>query len=237
MVEGFRKLKKELRAHANKERALLCMRYFKTGKGEYGYGDVFLGLTVPMLRKIAKKYADLSLPDIEKLLKSKIHEERFIALVILVMKYTKIETKIETKTKIADFYLKHRKFVNSWDLVDTSAPQILGAYLFGKDTRVLYRLARSKSIWDRRIAIIATQYFIRLGEYKETLAIAELLLSDTHDLIHKAVGWMLREVGNRSRDAEQAFLKKNVRRMPRTMLRYAIEKFPESKRRKYLTER
>lgn len=231
-------LKDDIQSFADPELAKLAMRYFKTGKGEYGHGDVFLGLTVPEQRKLAKKYKSLNFADLAKLMRSRIHEYRFIALVILAMK-VKDKTKIDSDDKkqlreAADFYLKHRVGVNNWDLVDTSAPRILGEYLFHNDRKILYRFAKSKNLWERRIAIITTLYFIRQGQFDDTLAIAKILLYDKHDLIHKAVGWMLREVGNMSRETEEKFLREHYRDMPRTMLRYAVEKFPPRLRAVYM---
>ncbi len=232
MSQDLENLEKELRKKANKQKAVFLSRYFKTGKGEYGEGDIFLGITVPDQRKIALKSLDMPLSDIGELLKSNIHEYRFTALEILVAKYEKVKEK--ERKEIAKFYLSHTTAINNWDLVDTSARDILGHYLFDKDRSVLIQLARSRNIWERRIAIIATHYFIMHGDFKDTLVIAEMLLSDTHDLIHKAVGWMLREVGNKSHTHLEIFLKKHYMNMPRTMLRYAIEKFSPERRRAYL---
>ncbi len=232
MTSTFTDVQRELEKKANKEKAVFLGRYFKTGKGEYGEGDVFLGITVPEQRKIALRFVDLSLSDIAGLLKSGIHEHRFTALEILVMKYEKADPK--EQKEIVKLYLSHTRWINNWDLVDTSAQYILGQYLADKDLSVLYKLARSKNIWERRIAIIATHHFINQNDFADTLNIAELLLADTHDLIHKAVGWMLREVGNKSIDALKSFLNIHYKTMPRTMLRYAIEKFPEELRKKYL---
>ncbi|MDP2855847.1 MAG: DNA alkylation repair protein [bacterium] len=226
-------LRKELCAKANPKKAKILQGFFKTGKGEYGEGDVFIGLVVPETRKIAKKYQTLSLADIKKLLKSKIHEERLLALFILTEQFSKAQE--EEKQKIFKFYLSQTKNINNWDLVDLSADKIVGAHLKEKNKNILYQLAKSKNIWERRIAILATFYFIKQGQFKETLKIAEILLSDQQDLIQKAAGWMLREVGKCCGEKiEEEFLKKHCRKMPRTMLRYAIERFPENKRKKYL---
>ena len=223
-------LKKELKSLSNKEHAVILQRFFKTGKGQYGEGDIFLGLKSEPLTKTAKKYKDLPLKDIQNLLKSKIHEYRSSALVIL-----KEQFKVENNRKqIFSFYLKNTKNINNWDLVDCSAPHIVGKYLIDKNRKVLYKLANSKNLWEKRIAIISTFSFIRENDFKDTLAIGEILLNDKHDLIHKAVGWMLREVGKREQKTEEKFLKKHYKTMPRTMLRYAIERFEETKRQKYL---
>lgn len=225
-------LRKELNKAKNPAKAKIFQRFFKTGKGEYGEGDVFLGLSVPQSRTFARKYHELSYADIKKLLGSKFHEERLIALLILTRNFASGGEKL--KKEIFNFYLKNARFVNNWDLVDLSADKIAGAYLFKKDKAVLYRLARSKNLWERRIAIIATYHFIKNSEYGETLKIAKILLTDEHDLIHKAIGWMLREVGKKSLSAEEKFLKKHYKTMPRTALRYAIERFPKPKRMAYL---
>ena len=223
------KLKQDLESLKDSEKAQIYQRFFKTGKGEYGEGDSFLGLTVPQQRKIAKSYVDISLSDLHQLLDSKIHEFRFTALVILVNKYTKNKDK-----KYFDFYLKNIKNINNWDLVDATAPQIIGDYLLNKNKEVLYQLANSDNLWEKRISIISTLMFISKNQFGDTLKISEILLTDKHDLIHKAVGWMLREVGKRNQKIEEEFLDKYYRKMPRTMLRYAIEKFKEDKRQYYL---
>ena len=215
---------KELRALGNPSDAQFLQRFFKTGPGEYGAGDVFLGIRAPVTRKVAAKYRDMPLTELKKLIRSKEHEARLVALIILTLQYPKADEM--QQQKIYDFYLANTKYINNWDLVDVSAPHVVGAHLFGGSTRALDELASSKDLWERRIAIIATQYFLRKNEFAPTLRIAKKLLKDEHDLIHKAVGWMLREVGDRDRDAELEFLRKHHRVMPRTMLRYAIEKFP-----------
>ncbi len=225
-------LKKELESFANPEKARIHQKFFKTGKGEYGEGDVFLGVVVPDSRKIAKKYKDIELKELETLLNSKIHEERFVSLLILIDKFEKQDE--EKKQEVVDFYLENLKNINNWDLVDVSAHKILGSYLFNKNRKILYNLAASKNLWEKRISVIATLYFIGRNDFSDTLKISEVLLKDKHDLIHKAVGWMLREVGKRDLQVEEDFLKKHYKKMPRTMLRYAIEKFPEEKRQKHL---
>ena len=228
----LKSLRAILKKQANPKQAKIYLRFFKTGKGEYGEGDEFLGIKVPVSRKIAKEFKDLALPEIQELLNSKVHEERLIALFILTEQYRRKD--FEQKKVIYDFYLKNLKRVNNWDLVDLSAEKIIGAYLFEKDKQILFRLARSKNLWDRRIAIMSTFHFIKNGLYDTTFEIADVLLKEEHDLIHKAVGWMLREIGNRDVKIEEAFLKRQYKNLPRTMLRYAIEKFPEKKRQAYL---
>ncbi len=225
-------IKKDLQSRSTKERAIVSQRYFKTGKGDYGEGDIFIGVTVPDTRKIARKYKNITLNEIKQLLESKIHEYRLLALLILVDKYRSSEEK--EKIEICDFYLKHAKYVNNWDLVDSSAHLILGEHLTNKDRSILEKLAKSSNLWEKRIAIIATMHFIRNNEFQETFKIATILLDDKHDLIHKAVGWMLREVGKKDKKAEEQFLKKYYKEMPRTMLRYAIEKFPKDERDIYI---
>ncbi len=228
----FTQLKKELQKLANPEKAKNLQWFFKTGKGEYGEGDLFLGITVPEQRKIAKRYQDLSLKEIRKLLSSRYHEHRLTSLLILVIKYTKSDE--SGKKEIADFYLNNTKHINNWDLVDLSADIILGNYLLEKDRKILYKLAKSENLWERRIAIMATFNLIKNNKFKDTLKISKILLKDKHDLIHKAVGWMLREIGKRDMATEEVFLKIYYKEMPRTMLRYAIEKFNQEKRRTYL---
>lgn len=207
--------------------------FFKTGKGQYGHGDVFIGVTVPEQRRVARAFRELPLAEVAKLLKSAIHEHRLTALLILVEQYKRGDA--EARARIVKQYLAHTRHINNWDLVDTSAPTIIGHYLLDKNRRVLYKLAKSKNLWERRIAIVATLAFIRNGESTDTFATAELLLADPHDLIHKATGWMLREVGARvSRAALVKFIKLHKADMPRTTLRYAIEHFPPEARRAFL---
>ena len=225
-------LKKELQELADEKQAEILQRFFKTGKGEYGEGDIFLGIKVPVQRDVAKKYFGLSLPKIQELLKSNIHEHRLIGLIILSNKYK--ESKEEDQANIFNFYLKNTKNINNWDLVDVTAPNIVGHFLSDKKKNILYDLARSNNLWERRIAIVSTFNFIRQQEFEDTLALSEILLDDKHDLMHKAVGWMLREVGKKDEVVLEAFLKQHYKVMPRTMLRYAIEKFEEEKRKKYL---
>lgn len=229
---GLNGLRKELKNAADKEQAHNLQRFFKTGKGEYGEGDKFYGIKVPVQRRIAKNYAGIPLSDIQVLLDSSIHEERLISLLILVNQYTQGDD--TAREKIFGFYLINTENINNWDLVDLSAPRIIGAHLLNREKTVLFKLAKSTNIWEKRIAIISTIYFIRYMHFETTFQIAEILLNDEHDLIHKGVGWMLREVGNKDLRQEEIFLKKYYTQMPRTMLRYAIEKFPEKKRKDYL---
>jgi 3-methyladenine DNA glycosylase AlkD len=226
-------LQTRLRALGDPADAAFLAGFFKTGPGQYGEGDVLIGVRVPAIRKVAREFKGLPLRQLQRLLHSAIHEERLAALVILVMQADEGDAK--TAKAIYDLYLANTKFINNWDLVDVSAPQVVGAYLADKSRRPLRRLARSPSLWERRISILATFYFIRSGELADTLQIAEMLLGDREDLIHKAAGWMLREVGKRDVAALERFLHRHARAMPRTMLRYAIEKFPREKRRRFLT--
>lgn len=232
-MDQLNRIKIDLERVATKERAQVSARYFKTGKGEYGEGDIFLGTTVPQTREIAKKYKTLQLNEIKQLLESKIHEHRLIALYILVDKYKK--SKDAEKQEIADFYLNHTKHINNWDLVDSSAHLILGIHLSNKDKSILEKLAKSNDLWERRISIISTLHFIRNNQFKETFKIANILIKDKHDLIHKAVGWMLREIGKKDKQAEKEFLNKHYKTMPRTMLRYAIEHFSVDEKSHYMS--
>jgi 3-methyladenine DNA glycosylase AlkD len=221
-----------LRALENPEDARFLQRYFRTGPGEYGEGDRFLGIRVPAVRKLAREFRGTPLDETATLLRSEWHEARLLALLLLVDTYARGDA--DTREAVYRLYRASTRYVNNWDLVDTSAPYIVGAHLEGRDRSELERLARSDSLWERRIAMLSTQHFIRQGDFGTALRIAEMLVDDRHDLIHKAVGWMLREVGNRDRAAEEAFLRRHQRTMPRTMLRYAIEKFPPELRRAYL---
>jgi 3-methyladenine DNA glycosylase AlkD len=228
-------LKNDLQKLADKKRAKQCLRFHKTGKGDYAEGDKFLGITGPDQRLVAKKYIEIKLPDLQKLINSPWHEHRQTSFLILVYKYQKAKDD-KIKKQIFDFYIKNRKYANNWDLVDVSTPHVVGNYVleFNKNKNLLYKYAESKNLWERRIAILATFSFIRDNKFEDTLKISKILLNDKHDLIHKAVGWMLREVGKRNQKVEEEFLKKYYKKMPRTMLRYAIEKFEETKRQKYL---
>jgi len=225
-------IRKELRNLGSKERAKVSQSFFKTGPGEYGEGDVFLGVGAPEMRRLAKEFQDLPVREVRALLKSGIHEERAVALLILVRQYQRGDRK--EQERVYELYMDHLRCINNWDLVDVSAEHVVGAFLKNKSKKPLYRLARSRNLWERRVSILATFHYIKGKEFSETLKIAEMLLSDEEDLIHKAVGWMLREVGKRDLATEERFLKEHYREMPRTMLRYAIERFPEPKRQRYL---
>jgi 3-methyladenine DNA glycosylase AlkD len=227
-----KKIKKALRGCARPGKARILQKFFKTGPGEYAQGDTFIGVMVPEIRAVARQYRDVPLAIVQKMFTSKIHEERLCALFILVEQYRRASE--HGRKDIYEFYRAHTRCINNWDLVDLSAKHIVGAYLCDKDKTPLYRWARSPILWERRIAMVATLYYIERQDFSDALAIAALLLSDTHDLIHKAVGWMLREIGKRDMRAQEAFLKKQYRYLPRTTLRYAIERFPEQKRRAYL---
>jgi len=227
-----RDVKKSLKKLGNPEHAAVSQRFFKTGPGEYGEGDIFIGVRVPVLRKLASEFIDLPVSEVEILLRSPIHEERLLAILLFVHILKKCNDGVQKR--IYELYLKSTEFINNWDLVDASAEHIVGAYLRDKSKRPLYRLAKSKNLWDRRIAIMATFHFVKRHEFSETLKISNMLLCDRHDLIHKATGWMLREIGKRDLRTEEKFLKKYYKKMPRTMLRYAIEKLPEEKRQRYL---
>ena len=226
-------IQNRLKGLADKKNAESARRFFKTGPGEYGEGDEFSGIRVPVLRKLAKEYQKtITLKEAEQLLKSPVHEQRLLALFLFIYMYSNGEECV--KKEIYERYLNNARFVNNWDLVDSSAEHIVGRFLFSKGKGPIYRLARSEDLWERRISIISTFYFIKRGQYSETLGISKILLPDSEDLIHKAVGWMLREVGKRDLQIEEKFLKGLYKKMPRTMLRYAIEKFPELKRQQYL---
>ena len=230
---------KEIIAHlenlADSEIAAHSQRFFKTGKGEYGAGDKFLGIRVPILRKAAKLFQDASEAVITKLLKSEYHEVRLLSLLILVGKFSKGSE--DEKEIIYNLYLKHTNYINNWDLVDISAHYIVGVWLTDRNRSKLYELANSKSLWERRISIMSTFYFIKNGDYRDTLKLSETLINDSEDLIHKAVGWMLREIGNRDQEVEEKFLIKYYKQMPRTMLRYSIEKFSKERRQEFLKGR
>ncbi len=225
-------IKRELKALSHPDKIGDYQRFFKTGKGEYGEGDVFIGLTVPEQRSVAKKYLDADRVTIRSLLESKIHEHRLTGLLILVQQF---QNAVEAERKrIVAFYLKHKNRVNNWDLVDLSAHKILGEFLVGKDRQILYKLAKSKVLWDRRIAVVACFAFINRGDFQDILKLAKLLLEDYHDLMHKAVGWALREIGKKELKSLLKFLDKHHKVMPRTMLRYSIERLSEKKRKHYM---
>ncbi len=233
MTDSAAVIRKELRALARPETAATLQRFFKTSPGQYGAGDVFLGIKVPPMRTLAKQHRDADLKTIRTLLDSRHHEERFFALLLLMQHYQ--QGTDEDRTAIFDLYLGNTHRINNWDLVDVSAPHIVGRHLQEHSRKILHKLSRSSSLWERRIAIISTLHFIRMDDFDDTLRIAATLLQDEHDLLHKAVGWMLREVGKRDLDTEEQFLKRHYKDMPRTMLRYAIERFPETKRKGYLS--
>lgn len=228
----LQKLNQTIQEHANPEKSKLLQGFFKTGPGQYGEGDIFLGITVPVQRQIAKQFSNLQLQEIQELLNTKIHEKRLIALLILIEQFKKADE--SEKEKIFNFYLDNTKNINNWDLVDLSAPNIVGDYLLNKPRDILYKLAQSNDLWEKRIAIISTFSFIRNNQFQDTIKISQLLLKDTHDLMHKAVGWMLREVGKRNLPLLEQFIKQHYSNLPRTTLRYAIERFEEDKRKRYL---
>lgn len=227
-------LRKELRTQASAERAAVSQRFFKTGPGEYGEGDQFLGLSVPQTRALVPQTDALSEGDVLTLLHSEWHEERLLALYILIRRFTKARKDEPAQQHLIELYLANTRWINNWDLVDTSAPHLLGAWLLKRDRAVLDRLAASPSLWEQRIAVLATQAFIRAGDFADTLRLCERFLSHKHDLMHKACGWMLREIGNRDETVLRTFLDQHTPQMPRTMLRYAIEKLPEKDRKGYL---
>jgi 3-methyladenine DNA glycosylase AlkD len=228
----YQEINQHLLSLADQDIADHCLRFFKTAPGEYGFGDRFLGIRIPVIRQQVKRYQAASLTTASRLLKSDYHEIRLFALLLLVMQFSKADEK--RQHKIYDIYLTNTRYINNWDLVDSSADKIVGPYLEDKDRAILQSLARSESLWERRIAIIATFHFIRINQFDDTLNIAEQLLYDQEDLIHKAVGWMLREIGKREKSVEASFLKKHYKTMPRTMLRYAIEKFSREERDNFL---
>lgn len=226
-------IKADLRLKSKPKKIPIYQNFFKTGKGQYGEGDIFIGVSVPNTREVAKKYKDIDLNLIKELLESKIHEERLLGVLILVQKYQKTND-----DKIFLFYKQHNTKINNWDLVDLSADKIVGHYYFNNYNKIseLHKLSKSNNLWERRTAIISTFYFIKNNQFKDTIKISEILLSDKHNLIQKAVGWMLREVGKKNKSVLIQFLNKYYKKMPRTMLRYAIEKFTENERKRYLTK-
>lgn len=232
MGDSLKNIKKELFSLGSRKKAELLQKFFKTGKGQYGEGDVFIGVMVPQVRNIVKKYKDIEISETIKLLHSKEHELRLAALLILVEKYNKSDEGM--KRKIFNAYLGNTKYINNWDLIDLTAPRIIGKYLYSKDRGILKKLAKSKSLWERRISLLATFHFIDNGEFKDSLKLAKLLLDDKEDLIHKAIGWMLREIWKRDPRITESFIRKYIRKMPRTSLRYAIERMPEKRRKEFL---
>lgn len=242
MSQITKKIILAIKKEANTQKAKHLQRFFKTGPGEYGEGDLFLGLTVPIQRSIVKDFKNQSkIEDLETLISNPYHEVRLVALLLLVELFKKASNQLEKKA-LVDFYLDHSSYVNNWDLVDLSADKIVGQYLFEinqekksqKTPKLLSTLAKSDLLWERRIAILSTFPFVRAGQFLPTLELAKILMNDQEDLMHKAVGWLLREVGKREEQVLTAFLDKYTLEMPRTMLRYAIEKFPEKKRQFYL---
>lgn len=225
----------ELLSISNPEKAQFLQRFFKTGPGQYAEGDVFLGIVVPLTRNVVKANKQTPLSELQILIKSKYHEARLCALLIVVEQFKKASEK--EREVLYDFYLKNTCYINNWDLVDITCPHVVGTYLLNKDRSHLYKLAKSKNMWEQRIAMVSTIAFIRNKEYSDTLALAESFLGHTHDLMHKAVGWMLREVGKKDRDVLSAFLEANTTRMPRTALRYAIEHYPEEQRLYFLKKK
>lgn len=226
-------IKSELEASGNPEKAAHLSCFFKTGKGQYGEGDRFMGVTVPEQRAIARKYIAADLNILEELITSPFHEQRLTALLILTLKYQKSKQETEKQNYIR-FYLSHTDFINNWDLVDLSCYFLLGHWLQDKDRTLLYQLADSPNLWEQRMAIVSCMSFVRQGDFRDCLAIADKLLDHPHDLIHKATGWLLRETGKKDKNALLAFLQERHLRMPRTMLRYAIERFPEEERKKWM---
>jgi 3-methyladenine DNA glycosylase AlkD len=231
-MSDYEQIIADFEKQADPEHASRLQGFFKTGKGEYGEGDVFLGLRVPDQRKIAKKYKELPIPDVLRLLQSGIHEHRLTSMFILTYQFNKGDEK--KRKQIVDLYLKHTAYVNNWDIVDSSAHKILGAWLIDKPRDILYKLAESESLWEKRISIISTFAFINQGDFVDSLALAEKLVNEEHDLIHKASGWVLRVVGKKDQQALEDFLLRHYKTMPRTMLRYAIERLPEDRRKFFM---
>lgn len=231
----LRQLTTDLIQLGSPEKAAFLSRFFKTGKGQYGEGDVFLGITMPEIREVVKKYPLLSITEWTELLRSPYHEFRMAALIGLMKRFQKAKKDEPNQQRIFDIYLANLNNINNWDLVDVTCRDIVGSFLFDKDRSILYELAKRPHLWSQRVAIVSTWYFISRNQFTDTLQLSELLLSHTHDLIHKAVGWMLREVGKRDELVLEEFLDAHITQMPRTALRYAIERFPESKRKYYLT--
>ncbi|MBB3841249.1 3-methyladenine DNA glycosylase AlkD [Runella defluvii] len=234
-MTGIDSIQKELYSLGSPEKAAFLSRFFKTGKGQYGEGDLFLGITMPEIRSVVAKYAYLSILEWQALLSSPYHEIRMASLIGLMKHFQKSKKDPAAQKQIFDFYLSHLDYINNWDLVDVTCRDIVGAYLLKQDRNILYDLAQRPHLWAQRVAMVSTWYFIKHNQFSDTLRIAELLLTHSHDLIHKAVGWMLREVGKRDELVLEEFLDTHTKQMPRTALRYAIERFPESKRKYYLS--
>ena len=232
MSASAKAIQAELKKLSNEKDAEFLQRFFKTAEGQYGHGDRFRGIRVPVSRQVVKKHSDADLDTAIELLGSDFHEDRLVALLIMVEMYNKGDERL--RERVYKAYLSKTDRINNWDLVDSSAPYIVGRHLMERDRKPLYRLAVSKSLWERRIAVLSTFYFIKYKQFDDAFAIAEKLLADKEDLMHKAVGWMIREVANRDGDAARKFLRRHYTKMPRTMLRYAIEKFPEAERQSYL---
>ena len=227
-------LRNEVYVLAEPEQAAVYKRFFKCGKGEYGEGDIFIGIRIPQLRALAKKYKDIPMDEAFGLLTDPVHELRLLALFILELIYSERKTSAKQRDSISEKYLHHLRYINNWDLVDTSAPKLLGPYVFQRNEPVLFDLAGSSDLWENRVAMLSTFYHIRQNEFRVPMEIATILLPHKHDLIHKAVGWMLREIGKRSLETEQQFLRSHYYQIPRTALRYAIEKFDQPLRIGYL---
>ncbi len=232
-MSDFKTVQKELRKYAKRKTAAQSRKFFKTGKGQYAENSLFIGVRVPDIRKVAKEHVGISMAEMKKLIKSQIHEERLLGLIILVNKYKNAKSEKEEE-KVYKQYVSLFKYVDNWDLVDASCPYIVGPYLLARDRSDLYKWAKSDHLWTKRIAMVSNWWLIRKNDLKDVFKIAQILLSDEHDLIHKAVGWMLREAGKKDLKKLEAFLKKNYSKIPRTSLRYAIERFPEVKRKRYL---
>lgn len=238
MTNNYKKVINELDKYSNKDKKNSFIKFFKTVKGEYGYGDKFLGITVPNIRKVAKQYIDLDLENISFLLKNEYHEIKLVSLIILTYKFEKYKKEKNEKElkNIFNFYLKNTKYINNWDLVDLSCYKIVGRYLLDKDRSILYKLVNSKNLWERRISIVSTMMFIRNFEYKDTIKLCNILINDKQELIHKASGWMLREVGKKDKKVLINFLNRNYKKMPRIMLRYSIERLSDKEKAFYMSK-
>ena len=225
----------ELKSMANPEKVAYLQRFFKTGPGEYAEGDLFLGLMNPQTRSIAKANKSLPISELQILLENRYHEARLCALVIATERYKR--AKPVEKKELYDFFIKNTRYINNWDLIDDTCPHVIGEYLLDKDRSILYKFAKSKNLWEQRIAIISSRTFVRNGDFKDTIVLAEMLIDHKHDLMHKAVGWMLREIGKRDKETLSEFLEKYATKMPRTALRYAIEHYPEPERQYFLKKK